>query len=241
VLNVEPPPIARDSTVKYDYDIVYVRAPRHGDKQGSSWTEVGHPRSMDPGADLMLLHPDGSEELLVRGGQGSVTDPMVSFDGEWVYYAFFHNLTTGFAPFGGGSVAGSDLYKIHVKTRKIVRLTHQVYTPNTGVVAWSQDYRSRGKPGENFIPYGVFNLGPCPLPGGKIVFTSNRNGFRAPKFSGSFAALQLFVMDDDGSNVECIGHLNLSTALHPVILNDGRIMFSSFENQGLRSSDSWAL
>jgi hypothetical protein len=41
---------------------------------------------MEPGADLMLLHPDGSEELLVEGGDGSITDPMVSFDGQWVYY-----------------------------------------------------------------------------------------------------------------------------------------------------------
>ena len=50
----------------------------------------------------------------------------------------------------------------------------------------------------------------------------------------SAIALQLFVMDDDGSNVEKIGHLNLGSALHPVILKDGRIMFSSLEAQGLR-------
>ena len=31
----------------------------------SKWAEVGDPRSMEPGADLVLLHPDGSEELLV--------------------------------------------------------------------------------------------------------------------------------------------------------------------------------
>ena len=29
-LNVNPPPIATDKTVKYDYDIVYVRAPAQG-------------------------------------------------------------------------------------------------------------------------------------------------------------------------------------------------------------------
>ena len=47
-------------------------------------------------------------------------------------------------------------------------------------------------------------------------------------------------MDEDGGNVEQIGHLNLSQALHPVILKDGRVMFSSLENQGLRSSDPGA-
>ena len=51
----------------------------------------------------------------------------------------------------------------------------------------------------------------------------------------------MFVMNEDGSNLEQIGFLNISQALHPVVLVDGRIMFSSFENQGLRSSDSWGL
>ena len=48
-------------------------------------------------------------------------------------------------------------------------------------------------------------------------------------------------MDDDGSNVECIGHLNIGMALHPVILKDGRIMFSSLESQGLRSHHLWGI
>ncbi len=37
----------------------------------------------------MLLHPDGSEEVLVAGGNGAVTDPFVSFDAQWVYYSYF--------------------------------------------------------------------------------------------------------------------------------------------------------
>ena len=56
------------------YDIVYVRQPRFGDLVNTTWPEVFHPASIDPGADLMLLHPDGSEELLVAGGDGAVTE-----------------------------------------------------------------------------------------------------------------------------------------------------------------------
>ena len=44
-------------------------------------------------------------------------------------------------------------------------------------------------------------------------------------------------MDDDGANVECIGHLNLGTALHPVVLMDGRLIFSSLESQGSADLD----
>ena len=30
-------------------------------------------------------------------------------------------------------------------------------------------------------------------------------------------------MDDDGKNIEQIGHLNVAGALHPVVMKDGRI------------------
>src|SRR5262245_9066431 len=92
-INVEVPHITTDKTVKYDYDIVYVRAPRAGDKVHKRFfTDFSSPVTMEPGADLMLLHPDGKEELLVKGGDGSVTDPMISFDGEWCYYVMLHNM-----------------------------------------------------------------------------------------------------------------------------------------------------
>lgn len=235
-LDVQPRPIASDSSVRWDYDIVYVRAPRNGDDVGTNWPEISNPHFMDAGADLMLLHPDGTEEVLVPGGRGSVTDPVVSFDGAWVYYAHFHDLKGGSTSLA--APAGSDLFKIHVASRKVVRLTHQECTPNTGAGNWSKDFRTP-EAGKNHLAFGVLNTGPCPLPGGKLMFTSNRNAFKPPqRLPHTF---QLFVMDDDGANVECIGHLNLGSALHPTVLTDGRVMFSSLESQGLRASTLWAL
>src|SRR5438874_1057876 len=75
VLNVNPAPIATDKSVKYDYDIVYVRAPRHGDDKSITWTEVFSPLRAEPGSDLMLLHPDGSEEVLIEAGNDAIADP----------------------------------------------------------------------------------------------------------------------------------------------------------------------
>ena len=235
-INVSPKPVASDASVKLDYDIVYVRAPRKGDAVGTNWPEISNPVFMDAGADLMLLHPNGTEEVLVKGGSGSVTDPVVSFDGEWVYYSLFHDLKGASA--SQGPAAGADVYKIHVKSKKIVRLTRQEFTPNTGAANWSKDFRASAA-GKDYLEYGVFNTGPCPLPGGKVMFTSNRNGFKPPKRVPH--VMQLFVMDDDGANVECIGHLNLGMALHPTVLKDGRVLFSSLESQGLRSSTLWGL
>src|SRR5689334_9566481 len=159
-----PKPLASDKDVKIDYDIVYVRAPRYVMKNGkekpSAWPEIGHPTNIDAGYDLMLLHPDGSEEVLVEGGKGSVADPYVSFDAQWVYYAYFYLGELG---------SGSDIYKVHVKSKKVVRLTHQESTPNAGCLAFAKE--PPAKPNAP-IGRGVWNLGPCPLPGGRLAFTS---------------------------------------------------------------------
>jgi hypothetical protein len=181
---------------------------------------------MEPGADLMLLHPSGEEEVLVPvKPHESITDPQVSFDGKSVYYAKFHDARNH---------KGADIYKIHVPTRRIVQLTSQTFTPNTGAADWTKT---------PLPAWGVYNMGPCPVPGGRVAFVSDRNAIKAtkPGYAPNALALQLFVMDDDGKNVECIGHLNLGMALHPVILKDGRIMFSSLESQGLRSHHLWGV
>jgi hypothetical protein len=250
-IGVEVPPLASDPSVKIDYDIAYVRARRAGDKEHKRfYTDFSQPVTMEPGADLMLLHPDGSEELLVAGGDGSITDPMVSLDGQWIYYVHLYNLK-GRSPWSPPP-AGADIFKIHVKSRKIVRLTNQKFDPNRGAADWASDHRNASKKegDKNWVSYGVFNMGPCPLPGGKIVFTSNREGFRPSKGYPSIA-LQLFVMDDRDedlpaeevhpANLQKIGHLNIAGALHPVVLADGRIMFSTLESQGIRSEISWGI
>jgi hypothetical protein len=231
-----PPSIGSDNSIKYDYPIVYVRVPRPYPKAYAGinhLNQAGLHQTNAPGAELRLLHPDGRDESLVPvEPQESITDPMVSFDGQWVYFAKFHNMTTG--PSASmthlQSRQGADIYKIHVPTHKVVQLTKQERTPNTGAVP----------AGTESHPRGVHNLAPCPVAGGKVVFVSDRNGFRGVR-EQTQPALQLFVMDEDGANVELIGALNLGTALHPVALRDGRVMFSSLETQGLRSDERWGI
>jgi hypothetical protein len=208
------------------YDIVYVRAPRAGDDKQIRWADVFGPMNLEPGSDLVLLHPDGKEEVLVAAGKGAVADPCVSFDAQWVYYSYFPSLDP-ISPLTSAPTPGADIYKINLASRKTVRLTNQEYTPNTGVR-------------DSKLPYGIYNMGPCPIAGGKVVFTSNRNGFVPPKRYTPVTS-QLFVMDDDGSNVEPIAPMTLGAALHPFQLKDGRIAFSTQEAQGLRDNRVWAL
>jgi hypothetical protein len=251
-IDLQVPPISSDPSVRYDYDIAYVRAPRRGDRARSFWAEIAHPTLMDAGADLMLLHPDGTEEVLVKAEEGcAVADPAVSFDGQWVFYAYFRGLTPERGQTRPRPASSADLFKVNVKTRRVVRLTGQTFTPNTGAADWADGF-VRPQNGKTSLSYGVINCGPCPLPGGRVMFTSNRNAYRPPKGYPP-VTLQLFVMDDDDGgndqdagaaverNVEQIGFLNVAGALHPTVLTDGRVVFSSLESQGLHNEILWGI
>ena len=111
-----------------------------------------------------------------------------------------------------------------------------------------------GQPARRLLP-----LDPPSWDGGKVAFVSDRDGMKAPRLAPT--ALQLFVMDDpphpdraersgaEAKNpqgareqtVEKIGYLNVGQALHPVVLRDGRIIFSSLESQGIRNGIQWGI
>lgn len=223
-----------------DYDIVYVRQVRFGDDHNTEWPETFNPAKMDPGADLVLLHPDGSEEVLVDCDTCGVTDPVVSFDAKWVYYSLFHDLTRVNTQRKNLPLMGADIFRINLETREIEQLTYGGFTPNTGNGNWDEQNPLNPASRYNRLGYGILNLGPMPLPGNKLVFTSNRNG-HVPTRPYTSATLQLFVMDVDGSNIEAIAPMTNGCALHPTILNDGRIMFSTYEAQGLRDKRLWSI
>src|SRR5262245_49003714 len=87
-LRIDPQPIASDKSINYDYAIVYVRAPRTSPGKGGKeqlamvWPDASEPFKMRASTDLMLVHPDGREELLVAGAPGAIADPYVSFDAQ---------------------------------------------------------------------------------------------------------------------------------------------------------------
>jgi len=220
-----------------DYDIVYVRSPRPPDNQNSFWPDAITPLTPDPGADLILLHPDGSEEVLFSAGNnGAVMDPYVSYDAKSIVFAFYPNVRDvnpqrGLNNEKALSYAGADIYRIDIESRVATRLTFQEFTPNTGNKADFDCSRSES----NCPKTGVFNTGPAWLPDGRIVFTSTRDNFIPNKMtSAAQRSMQLYVMDGDGKNVRAIGFLNVSSGMHPFILKDGRVVFTSWENMGAR-------
>lgn len=217
-----------------DYDIIYIRAPNVGTR-APLLQDFRNQVDCEPGASLMLLHPDGSEEVLFAppDPNGGVFDPCPDVTATCVYFAYtVDGTTTTFQRYPGPT----HIYKINVATREVVQLTHdsddQPLAPDT-------KYGDRLK---------LHNTAPCPLPDGRVIFTSNRNRLlRTPlKGVGEWSSgviepvFQLFAMDADGRNVEQIDHRSLRGALHPFLLKDGRIAFSSLENHGLRTKpDQW--
>ncbi|HHL31674.1 MAG TPA: hypothetical protein ENJ41_03750 [Oceanospirillales bacterium] len=213
---------------------------RFGDLTNTLWPEIFHPARMDAGADLILLHPDGSEEILVDCSTCGVTDPFVSFDAKWVFYSLFHDLTQLNSQRGNLPLLGADIFRINLASREIQQLTHGKFTPNTGNGNWDESNPLNPSSEFNRLGYGILNLGPMPLPDNKLVFTSNRNGY-VPTKGFTNPTLQMFVMDIDGENIEAIAPMTIGSSLHPTILNDGRIMFSSYESQGIRDRRVWGI
>ena len=213
------------SGIVVDYPIAYISCPRtvpSGSPQlpmkAAPWAEFGHPYNAAPGCDLRLRQPDGSTELLVSGGLGAIQDPAVSLDGGAIYYTRFHR------PSGSANRYGADIERIDLASRVITRLTTQTFAPHV----------------PQPLPFGVYNMHPCPMPDGSVIYTSNRNAYFPRPESYPEHALQLHRLEPSG-NSELIGMLNLGSALHPTLLLDGQVMFSSLENMGSRDTIEWGL
>ncbi len=252
-ISLAPGVLPGDVVNPLPYPIVYVRAAYGGPNSNTTWPDTVRPLIPDAGAQLVLLRPNGSREVLFpleshrplldtpaasALSAGGVSDLNVSFDGHWVLFTWYHDLTDQNPQRDHLSYRGADLYKLNVANRQLVRLTHQEFTPNRGNGA---NY-DPAAPNSNYPRIGVFNTGGTFAPGGTIVFTSSRNNLMPPKaFNWVQRVLQLHRMRDDGANVELVGHLNLGMALHPQVLRDGRIAFSSWEMHGIRDSRNFPL
>ena len=243
-----------------NYDIVYVRYPRRGDTTAVELPDAENPYAIEPGADLMLLHPDGSEEFLVDcrvegqepvdGGEAncSVQDPVISFDGKWVYYSKYVDM--GIIASGELTsawrrlTAHSFIYKIQLNIPANERQEIQITNLGDG---FATDKFTGNGASDAVTEFGIRDLGPTPLPDGRLLFTSNREAIVAfrqgvrnsvSRVSASTVS-QIYIMDDHlgsspNKNLHLVGHSNLHQVQHPTVLKDGRILFTNWDDAGLR-------
>jgi mono/diheme cytochrome c family protein len=227
------------------YPVVYIAGP-YGRTSIANTNKAfyEHP----DGCDLRYLDAAGTITTLVAAnsipGGLSVTDPCMSLDGQYVYYSHI------FLDARGAKCADIWRVKLTDSTDKI-KLTNATaeWSPPRGANDFAPHptplNNSESKQWQNegllWSPnnIGVWNVSPCHMPGGELIFNSNRCAIFPTK--QDLPALQLHKMDEDGKNVEKIGHLNLGGALHPTVLREGGIAWSSGEQQGYRNQSMWGI
>jgi hypothetical protein len=241
------------SNVALVYSIVYVRYTRKGDTTSVTIPEGENPYMIEPGADLVLLYPDGSEDVLVDcrtftepAGNGqvgnSVQDPSISFDGKTVYYSKYVGLHQGVS--WHLDTAHCFIFKMRLDVPADQRQEIQLTGLGRG---FATDKPGTNTPSDAIPDFGIRDLGPVEAPGGRIVFTSNREALVAfhqgvlPNVSAISASTcsQLYSMlDHDGSrlnrSLRLIGYGSLHQDQHPIVLKDGRILFTHWDDAGIR-------
>jgi hypothetical protein len=263
---------AAPQDVGIDYDIVYVRYARDGDNNSLTLPSGEQPYYIHKGGDLVLLHPDGSQDILVgcrddadvasylaeqsdtdvNGNPASawpdcsVQDPVVSVDGEWVYYAKYTNVTAGSSD-NSWIGMGTPTFIFKMKIEGAGTLHQEIQLTNDTASGYENDrYAGNSFPADR-IPSGVRDLGPALLPNGDIVFTSNRSGL-IPGRHGTNTNInptfrmqvdQLYRMSDhDGSepnkNLRVIGRSVQHLAQHPTVLHDGRVLFANWDDPAMK-------
>ncbi len=184
--------------------------------------EVISPYKVAPGADLVVIQPDGTEAILYDADEDqAVVDPRVSFDAKTVFFSLSKGWKTKHPqgwPRQGFDLYSLPLYKdangfVTTDIAKLFRITNQ-----------ERDLRRE-------IPTGipVINLGPYPVPGGRLMYTSTATNQQPNKGFAKGPVQMLYVIDQDGKNREQINFANTANSWHPIAMMDGRYLYASQE------------
>ena len=85
---------------------------------------------------------------------------------------------------------------------------------------------------------GTHDLNPVWLSDGSILFSTDRDGYREPHIlnyntSNSTKMFRMYKADADGANAVDVSQHELSGALHPYVLDNGRVLYGSHWTTGL--------
>ncbi|MEZ4336880.1 MAG: hypothetical protein R3B82_09655 [Sandaracinaceae bacterium] len=97
--------------------------------------------------------------------------------------------------------------------------------------------------------FGIRDLGATPLPDGRVLFVSNREAIVSfhqgtagslPDVDSSLVMQMYSIEDHDGStpnrDLRELGFSNLHQIQHPTLMHDGRLLFTNWDDVGLRHS-----
>lgn len=165
---------------------------------------------------LILREPDGTEYILYDCFESPMPcvplDPAISFDGRQVMFSVYRGKRLESAWWNGttlpnqrlGNPTEAQLYVVDLESFELTPLAHNP---------------------------GVFDISPAWLPDGRIMFASTRAGTEQPQLDritpNNRSEPQLYISDADGSNAVNITPHEVATAMHPYVLQSGRVAYSS--------------
>ncbi|RDH83111.1 MAG: hypothetical protein DIZ80_12710 [endosymbiont of Galathealinum brachiosum] len=217
-----------------DFPIAYVKRAILVDDDGIIiQPDIREPLESTPGGDIFLKSgatissPAVNITAAITNGNGDVKDLDVSSDGKILVFSL---LTEDPDPNDNTDNPKWDIYTYNRETNELNRVII------SDIIA---------EEGDDVAPYFLPN-------NNKIVFSSNRQkksrailldeDLSKPQFSSldedsRSKALVLHVMDIDGTNIEQIS-FNQSHDLDPVVLSNGRILFSRWDNANTNNAIS---
>tara|TARA_R110001592_G_scaffold246427_1_gene508246 strand:+ start:72636 stop:75023 length:2388 start_codon:yes stop_codon:yes gene_type:complete len=216
------------------FSLVYTRVPRtHGQhdvtlKNGSSyrlespdiWDKLPDSANMFDGfnapGQLVLRFSDGSEKILYDCVTDKLPcvplDPSISFDGKKLLFSLYKG-----SSFRKGWWAGTTLPNLYLGVSVEAQL-HVIDLASGDVTPLTHSP-------------GNMDVSPAWLPDGRIIFASTRAGNYRPWLDRitprGKPEPQLFIANADGSDAKNITPHELSTAMHPFVLKNGRVAYSS--------------
>lgn len=165
---------------------------------------------------LVLLETDGSERILYDCFESPVPcvplDPAVSFDGHKVLFSVYRGARLESGWWNGTTLPNQQLAQpieaqLHVADIASGEVTPLAHSP------------------------GVFDVSPAWLPDGRILFASTRANTDQPWLDritpNKRKEPQLYTGAPDGTGAVNVTPHEVSTAMHPYVLQSGRVAYSS--------------
>jgi hypothetical protein len=205
------------------HDLIACRMPAIANETRKRFPDaVNHSLYVGRGTDLVLIHPDGSEEVVFAAGPlRACVDPCVTYDGRAVLFALFvdpedHNYQRDV------SRQPSHIWRLDLTTRIATQLTFGNETD------WQTTAHAVNP------QYAAFDLAPLELPDGRILFLSTRDGNWSA--TGRYPAPAFWRMNADGSNLERMEGFSQAGCQHPFLLQDGHVVWTHRHDAGRRTS-----
>lgn len=252
---IDPPPVSplilkeyppyKTQVLDKAFAMVYVRLPRTQGTMaevnylGTIYNNIKNWDAYDklPEVSFQLSRFSAPGQLVYRGRDGKEKiifdcmnktpscvpmDPAVSFDGKRIIFSVVYGEAKQLFEFGEyypnkilTNVTHAKLFIYDVATEQLLEL------PSVA---------------------GTHDTGPVFLPDGKIMFTSTRvqQFMTSHYFWGQRTnpQLQLWVMDGDGANAHRVGPHDTDSALHPYVMSNGHVLFSTWQISHLRAHSS---